>query len=118
MIKSLIKNIGPDAYTEGYNVLILFGTECPDELKDACIIHEYQEKPLDHMLHVGGKIRLGNTEYTIEKIGDDEIVNKNLSALGHISLMFSPDYDILSGSVLLSPYRLPALNVGDMITFD
>ena len=43
MVKTKVVSIGKDAYFEGYPLLVIFGKDCPDELKDICIVHEYMD---------------------------------------------------------------------------
>lgn len=93
----------------------MFGSKCPDELKDVCIIHEYMDTPEPEMLKVGNKLQIGQYEYIIESVGN--VANKNLYSLGHIMISFSPEVEILPGSILVSPYVVPEVKTGDIIQF-
>lgn len=116
MVKTKVVSIGKDAYFEGYPLLVIFGKNCPDELKDICIVHEYMDKPNAEMIKVGGKILIGGNEYTVEKIGGDA-ANENLYNLGHMTINFSPDLDLMPGSILVSPCVVPDIKQGDIIEF-
>ncbi len=116
MVKTKVVSIGKEAYFEGYPLLVIFGKECPDELKDICIVHEYMDDPNTDMIKEGCKITIGDNEYTVEKIGGDA-VNENLYNLGHMTINFSPDLDLMPGSILVSPCVVPDIKEGDIIEF-
>jgi glucitol/sorbitol PTS system EIIA component len=117
MISSKIVEIGELAISEEYPILILFNTTAPAEFKEISVIHEFKDTPQKEMLKKGSKIMFGNTTYTVEDIG--YVANQTLYDLGHISLYFGLEEgtNILPGSAVLTPYKLPEVKVGDTIRF-
>lgn len=97
-------------------ILILFGEEVPDTLKDFAIIHEplsgLDEKPFE----VGKTIQLASKEYKIVQVGSR--ANEQFLKLGHVSLYFgSAGEDLLPGAVRLAPEQPPKLQIGDVLEF-
>ena len=70
---------------EEERLVILFGPSATAELKDICVIHEFEDQPKD-ALKVGGKIKFGDQEFTIEEVGSQ--ANANFEELGHIRFIF------------------------------
>ncbi len=117
IIKSKITDLGPDYFFEDYPILILFNDTAPPGLREVCVIHETEMQiPLD-FLKKGSKIKFGDVEYAVEDIG--EVAGTTLNELGHISLYFGLEEgtELMAGAALLSPYKVPDLNVGDEIQF-
>ena len=117
IVKSQIISIGESAIFDDYKILILFGEIAPVGIDEVSIIHRYLDEANEEMLTKGSKLFFGNQEYVIEEIGD--IANETLHELGHASLYFGLDegVDLLPGSILLKPYQLPTLAIGDVIKF-
>ncbi|WP_017470372.1 PTS glucitol/sorbitol transporter subunit IIA [Amphibacillus jilinensis] len=67
------------------NMLILFGDDAPDELRDFSLSINVNE--IYQSFVVGDRLILGDASYEITAIGD--AVETNLSALGHITLNFN-----------------------------
>ena len=116
-IKSTVLEIGEMAYFEDYPILILFNKTAPDGIREISVIHEFQSEPNEAMLKKGSKILMGGTAYTVEDIG--YVANKTLFELGHLSMYFKLEEgaELLPGSALLSPNKVPQLKAGDVITF-
>ncbi len=116
-IQSEIIEIGKNAYFESTTLLILFNETATPYLRDVSIIHRLNEIKPSFELKKGSIIHFGNQKYTIEEIGN--LANIMLSELGHVSLYFGlpNDTQLLPGSILLSPSKLPELKVGDQIEF-
>jgi glucitol/sorbitol PTS system EIIA component len=117
MISSKILEIGELAISEEYPIIILFNNTAPSEFREISVIHDFKDKPNKEMLKKGSRIMFGNTAYTVEDIG--YVANQTLFDLGHISLYFGLEEgaNLLPGSALLSPYKLPEIKVGDTIRF-
>lgn len=117
MIQSQIIEIGDMAFFEDYRILILFNETAPPALKEVSIIHRFQSEPPQSLLAKGSTIIFNDQEYVVEKLG--ELANQTLHDLGHASLYFGLDdsTELLPGAILLHPYRLPELRVGDTIKF-
>lgn len=117
MISSKILEIGELAISEDYPILILFNNTAPSEFREISVIHDFKDAPNKEMLKKGSRIMFGNDTYTVEDIG--YVANQTLFDLGHISLYFGLEEgsNLLPGSALLSPYKLPDIKVGDSIRF-
>lgn len=114
MVKTKIIEIGSmvPAFEEE-QLIILFGPKATAELRDICLIHEFEETPKD-ALKVGGKIKFGDQEFTIDEVGSQ--ANANFEELGHISIYFRDEIgDVLPGAIIVSPGGFPKFEVGDTI---
>lgn len=114
MVKTKIIEIGSmvPAFEEE-RLVILFGPSATAELKDICVIHEFEDQPKD-ALKVGGKIKFGDQEFTIEEVGSQ--ANANFEELGHISIYFRNAIgEILPGAINVSPGNFPSFEVGGVI---
>ncbi|MDT2597540.1 PTS glucitol/sorbitol transporter subunit IIA [Enterococcus dongliensis] len=116
MVKTKITEIGSmvPAFEEE-RLIILFGPKATPELRDISVIHEVEEQPNDS-ISIGGKLKIGNKEYTIEEVGSQ--ANSNFDELGHISIYFRNEVgEILPGAIIVSPGEFPSFEVGDEIEF-
>ena len=66
------------------NMLILFGEEAPEDLSEYCF--KIDNKNLLGSILEGGKLVEDNQEYSISSVGN--VVEKNLTGLGHITISF------------------------------
>lgn len=99
------------------NLVILFGSNAPKELRDMCLVHEVLEISDGDLLKVGGTISFGDQSYTITAVGS--AANENLRNLGHIAIYFRDEPgEILPGAVVLSPAKVPDAEVGDVIVIE
>ena len=78
-VGSEAQNIIQDA-----NMLILFGEEAPEDLSEYCF--KIDNKNLLGSILEGGKLVVDNQEYSISSVGN--VVEKNLTGLGHITISF------------------------------
>ncbi|SES79459.1 PTS system, glucitol/sorbitol-specific IIA component [Salinibacillus kushneri] len=117
MYKSTIKEIGALVPSfEEEKVVILFGPQAPDELREMSVIHEIEETS-DQPIQEGGTLRIGDQTYTITAVGS--AANDNLKELGHISVYFKePADNVLPGAVFVSPSQFPTFNEGNTIVFE
>lgn len=115
MVKTKVTEIGSmvEAFAEE-QLVILFGPEATAELRDICVIHEFEEKPVD-ALKVGGTIKFGEQAFEIIAVGSQ--ANANFEELGHISIYFREEIgDILPGAIIVSPGSYPdKVEVGEVI---
>jgi PTS system glucitol/sorbitol-specific IIA component len=117
MYRSQVKEVGilTPSFAED-KVLVLFGPEAPQEIKDIALIHEVLEDSSDEPIKVGGKFQIDDQEFTITAVGN--AANKNLKELGHISIYFSENHeDVLPGAVFATPSTFPEFNETSMLTF-
>ena len=66
------------------NMLILFGEEAPEDLAEYCF--KIDNKDLLGSIQKGGKLVVDSEEYLITAVGN--VVEKNLTGLGHITISF------------------------------
>ena len=66
------------------NMLILLGEEAPEDLSEYCF--KIDNKNLLGSILEGGKLVVDNQEYSISSVGN--VVEKNLTGLGHITISF------------------------------
>lgn len=116
MITSEIVAIGKNSIVENDPLVILFGPEATNSLKDVALIQKFDQKAPKFNLKRGARIRIREHEYEITFCG--KLVNANLSGVGHATLCFEPIPDTpLQSAIYLSPEKFPGFSVGDKITY-
>lgn len=117
MIRSTVLSVGEMAYFEDYPMLILFNETAPDELKDVCIVHQFDDpiQDTDTMLVENGRIIFGQKELHIVEVGN--VANQNFAHLGHITLQFPTEEqaEVLPGAVLVKESEIPRTSAGEQI---
>ena len=96
------------------NMLVLFGPTVPGELKDICVVHDGAPTE-DEILKSNGSIVIGDQKYAIVAFGD--AANVNMGGLGHLTIVFGGEGEVLPGSVRVTPAVVPQIAVGDTVTF-
>lgn len=91
--------------------IILFGDSAPDTLKDYC--YSIDVKNAAATIEAGQILEINGKEYKIVLVGD--VVQKNLEALGHISIRFTGESDGLPGTIVVEDSEVPVLDVGSVI---
>lgn len=105
-----ITEIGPliTEFTEA-GVLVFFGADAPDELREFAIIHDGQT--LAQPVAAGDIFRLDRQSYRILAVG--EVANTNLAALGHFIVKFNgEDAPEMPGDICTEALPVPELQVG------
>lgn len=117
MYKSIVKEIGELALSfEEEKIMILFGPQTPEGLRDVAVIHEVKEDQSENPIQEGHTLKVDDQEFSITAVGS--AANNNLKELGHISIYFNePNGEILPGAVFASPYELPRVKNGSVIEF-
>jgi len=117
MYKTKIVEVGelvPEFKEE--QLLVTFGANSvTPELKDISAIHEIQEDS-KNPLYEGGRLTIADQQYKINKVGSE--ANANLGKLGHVSIYFRNDEEVLPGAILVEEKEFPEFVVGDTITFE
>ncbi|NRD76867.1 PTS glucitol/sorbitol transporter subunit IIA [Bacillus sp. BRMEA1] len=107
--ESKIKSIGTlaDSFLEE-KMVILFGDEAPQELKDFC--YNIDVVGTDGEIQAGQKLFINGEKFNITSVGD--VVQRNLTTLGHITLRFdgstSPE---LPGTLYLENKDIPSIDL-------
>lgn len=105
-----ITEIGPlvSEFTDA-GVLVFFGADAPDELREFAIIHDGQTLVQD--VQPGDLLHLGHDSYRVLAVG--EIANKNLASLGHFIVKFNgQDAPEMPGDICAEARPLPEMQVG------
>ncbi|WP_270180026.1 PTS glucitol/sorbitol transporter subunit IIA [Alkalihalobacillus sp. CinArs1] len=114
MSTTVVKEIGSLVPTfKEDKIVILFGPQAPDELREMSVIHEFQDLE-EQPLRVGGTITFDDQSYTIQAVGSK--ANQNLNELGHISIYFKDELDVLPGAICVGPDVFPKLTEGTVIS--
>ncbi|RAS80769.1 PTS glucitol/sorbitol transporter subunit IIA [Priestia endophytica] len=117
MYKSIVKEIGELALSfEEEKIMILFGPQTPEGLREVAVIHEVEEDQSESPIKEGHTFKIDNQEFTVTAVGS--AANNNLKELGHISIYFNePTEEVLPGAVFASPHALPQVKNGSVIEF-
>ncbi len=107
-----IKGVGDlaSAFAEE-KTIILFGDSAPDTLKDYC--YSIDVKKADAVIEPGQILEIDGKSYRILVVGD--VMQKNLEALGHISIQFSGANDGLPGTMVVEEAEVPVLQIGSVV---
>ncbi|MBF0787437.1 MULTISPECIES: PTS glucitol/sorbitol transporter subunit IIA [unclassified Streptococcus] len=111
-----IVSIGEQApnMIEEANMLILFGMEAPADLADYC--YKISNKDLSGSIAPGTRLVIDGVEYSVTAVGN--IVEQNLSALGHITIAFDGSHkESLPGTLHVEAGQVPPLQEGSVIEF-
>jgi len=93
-------------------LVVLFNDNAPAELAEISVIHSASE--LKGEIEAGDIITIDNNEFEIKAVG--EVVNKNISRLGHSTLRFnSEDEPQLPGDINLEDKKIPEIKEGTVI---
>lgn len=113
MYRTVIKAIGAEAETfKSENMLILFGENAPDTLKDYC--YTIEVNPVEKDIESEMILKIDSQEYSITAVG--EVVGKNLNDLGHITIKFDGNTTAdLPGTLHVEANEFPALEIGTTI---
>ena len=86
IFEAKVIQVGPEAQNmiQDVNMLILFGEEAPEDLAEYCF--KIDNKDLLGSIQKGGKLVVDSEEYLITAVGN--VVEKNLTGLGHITISF------------------------------
>lgn len=108
-----VKNIGPEVGAfEGDEIIILFGDNAPDTLKDYC--HIIDIKPTQGTINVGQTLLLDGESFKITAVGN--VAEKNLVDLGHMTIAFNGATEAaLPGTIYVKGNNIPKLKIGSTI---
>ena len=86
IFEAKVIQVGPEAQNmiQDANMLILFGEEAPEDLAEYCF--KIDNKDLLGSIQQGGKLVVDSEESLITAVGN--VVEKNLTGLGHITISF------------------------------
>ncbi len=111
--QTIVRGKGPQVEAFGGEMLILFGNEAPDTLKDFCYSVEVTAPTA--AIAPGQTLCLGDATFKILHVG--EIAERNLRELGHLTVVFSGKEDaLLPGSIVVEESVNPGMAIGTTIT--
>ncbi len=107
-----VTSVGPMAIefaAEG--ILVLFGSNAPEELHEFAIIHEHSPNARD--VAPGDVVEIGGASFEVTGVG--EVANENLRNLGHIVVKFNGLAETeLPGEVSVTPGVIPDIGPGTL----
>lgn len=111
-----VKEIGHSAADfEAEKMMILFGDEAPDSLKDFCF--NIQLNPLEKMMEVGDVISFDSSQYKLTAVGSN--ANDTFKELGHMTIKFDGNEAAdLPGTIHVENKDYPKLKIGTTITLE
>lgn len=114
--KTEIKSIGKlakDFLQE--KMLILFGNEAPDGLKDYCF--GIDVRSVNDEIQTGQHLFIDQSRFKITAVG--RLVQKNLADLGHITMRFDGSTKAdLAGTLYLESKPIPDIEIGTRIAIE
>ncbi|MBY5034245.1 PTS glucitol/sorbitol transporter subunit IIA [Streptococcus gallolyticus] len=114
IFETRIKAIGPEAENmiEEAGMFILFGDGAPDDLAQYCFTIDNKE--VNGEIQPGGQLLIDGHAYPITAVGN--VVEKNLSALGHITVSLDGSLESsLPGTLHVDVDDVPVLKEGALI---
>ncbi|MGO2100167.1 PTS glucitol/sorbitol transporter subunit IIA [Vagococcus salmoninarum] len=113
VFETVVKAIGPEAgLFKEEQMLILFGLDAPDTLKDYCF--NIEVNPVLTEIKAGMTLAFDDQEYEITAVGD--LVSKNLSDLGHITIKLDGAATAeLPGTLYVSAGNYPEIELETVI---
>lgn len=114
LYSTTVQNVGAEAELfKEEQMIVLFGENAPAELADYC--YNIQVNSVEGEIIPGQRVYFDDEEYEITAVGD--VVIKNLSDLGHITIRFNGDAEAgLAGTLYVESKELPEITVGTEIT--
>jgi PTS system glucitol/sorbitol-specific IIA component len=95
-------------FTEA-GILVFFGENAPDELKEFSIIHD--GKSLAKPVAIGDRVKVAGHSYKVLAVG--EVANTNFSNLGHFVMKANGAHEVeMPGDVCVEAKPLPQIEIG------
>lgn len=113
IFKTKVKGIGAEAALfADEKMIILFGEAAPDGLAEYC--YKIQVNELDKDIVEGMTLLIDQESFKITAVGD--VVNQNLSTLGHITIKFDGAVDPeLPGTLYVEEKKIPLIAVESVV---
>jgi len=107
--ENTVTNIGNSADEFGNEMIIFFGDNAPEELRDYC--YSLELKDVNGNIEVGDYVDIGGVKAKILAVGDE--AQDNLEGLAHLTVNLSGNVeDLLPGAVITENVEIPEINVG------
>lgn len=118
-ITATITAVGKDAISTKDNMVILFGDQATNALRDVSVIQEFASPKEEQKLTMarGDLLFIDDIKYRVTGIGS--LTNPNLQQIGHATLVFKPvpTEDALANALYLSPTAMPTITVGTKLRY-
>ena len=112
---NVVKAKGALANEFGDKMIILFGDNAPEMLKDYC--YSIDIKKTNSKIAVGQHIVIANEQFKILGVGS--VAEKNLVDLGHLTIHFSGDLtNLLPGAIVVEDKSCPKIEIGTKISIE
>ena len=99
-------------FLDNNNSVILLNEGIHPNLADMVVEHTVGELAAE--IEVGDKLKIGNTDFKVMKVGD--IANKTIREEGHCTLVINAD-GTMPGQIIVKGVMPPRLRIGDNIKF-
>ena len=99
-------------FLDNNNSVIILNEGIHPNLADMVVEHTVSELSAD--IEVGDKLKIGNTDFKVMKVGD--IANKTIREEGHCTLVINAD-GTMPGQIIVKGVMPPRLRIGDNIKF-
>ncbi|MDO5328880.1 MAG: PTS glucitol/sorbitol transporter subunit IIA [Coriobacteriia bacterium] len=97
---------------KGTGLLVLFGDNAPDTLKDFC--YTIDVLPVDGTIEAGMTLSFDDNDYKITAIGDE--AQRTLEGLGHCTICFNGATEVeLPGTIYVEAKPMPEVQIGTVI---
>lgn len=118
-ITATVTAIGQDAISTKDNMVILFGDQATNALRDVSVIQEFADAEAAKQLNLvrGDHLYIDDIKYRITDVG--RLTNSGLQQIAHATLVFKPvpTEDALGNALYLSPTAMPVFKVGTQIRY-
>lgn len=110
--ENVVKAQGDSVEEFGSEMMIFFGDNAPDTLKDYC--HLIDIKKANGEIKVGDFFEVDGSKVEIIAVGEEAL--KNLENLGHLTVNLSGNVDdLLPGAIICKNEALNKIKVGSLI---
>ena len=115
-MNAIVTEIGKHALDGKEPLIILFGENATEALKEYSVIQTFEESAT-LVIKENDQLKIGEKKYTINHVGS--FANSNLNSIAHVTLVFSevPKEDAIANGLYLSPFELPTIEVGTTIEY-
>ncbi|OTN77630.1 hypothetical protein A5886_002730 [Enterococcus sp. 8G7_MSG3316] len=116
MKQGTIKEIGAQAIDPKENMLIFFGEEASDTLREYSVVQSLPDSG-DLIVKQDDQILFGDQAYRVQYVGT--VANQILQTIQHVTFVFGdvPAENQLSSAIYLTPAVLPTIAVDMKVTY-
>lgn len=118
--KATVTAIGKDALSSKDPMIILFGPQATDALRDVAVIQQFADPAslAQFSIQAGDRITIDETTFTMTYVG--QLAISNLKAIGHVTLLFQdvPADKPMQNAIYLKPTHRPTFKVGTTLLYE